>query len=214
MSLSPAFEPRVLVTHWPRPIGELPAPDWLVALCAIDGASPWPAPGEAEKTAVRDLLRAGGFSPAGRNKPCCEYIRAAAAKGEFPRISGPVDAVNAVALHAAIPAGILDLDLLQAPLSLIVAPKGASYVFNRSGQTLELSGLLVITDAAGPCSSPIKDPMHAKTTDATQRTLTIVWGTSGIRGRADEAVSWLIDVFGRLGGASSTIAVEGDRIAL
>lgn len=214
MSLSPSFEPRVVVTDWPRPLGDLPAPDWLVALCAVDGASPWPAPGESEKTAVRDLLRAGGFSPAGRNKPCCEYIRAAAAKGEFPRISGPVDAVNALALHAAIPAGILDLDLLQPPLALIVAPKGASYVFNRSGQTLDLSGLLVITDGAGPCSSPIKDPMHAKTTDTTLRTLTIVWGTSAIAGRADGAVAWLIDVFARLGGSSRQVAVEGDRIAL
>ena len=36
---------------------------------------------------VRDLLRHGGFKPAGRSKPASEYLAAAFAEDRFPRIS-------------------------------------------------------------------------------------------------------------------------------
>src|SRR4051812_34943377 len=35
------------------------------------------------KTAVRDLLRVGGYKPAGRGKPASEYLAQSAERGEF-----------------------------------------------------------------------------------------------------------------------------------
>ena len=55
------------------------------------------------KTAVRDLLRVGGYKPAGRGKPASEYLAQSAERGEFPRISHIVDALNLVSLESRLP---------------------------------------------------------------------------------------------------------------
>lgn len=135
---------------------------------------------------MRDLLRHGGFKPNGRNKPCNEYIRAAVAKERFPWINAAVDATNLAVLHGGLPVSTVDPDLLDDPLSVGIAPDGASYVFNASGQTIDVGGLLCLHDAQGPCSNSVKDSQRAKTTDASTRTLTLVWGTRALPGRAAE----------------------------
>src|SRR5882672_10713382 len=55
---------------------------------------------DSVKTAIRDLLRVGGYKPAGRGKPASEYLAQAAERGEFPRISHIVDALNLVSLES------------------------------------------------------------------------------------------------------------------
>lgn len=196
----PLLDLRAFETRWPAPLGELPSPAWLAALGTLDADTPFPAPSELENGAVRDLLRHGGFKPAGRSKPCNEYIRGAAAKGAFPMINPAVDATNAAALHGAVPVSTIDLDKVALPLRVGVAPGGSSYVFNASGQEIDLSGLLCLFDAAGPCANAVKDAQRSKTDPGSTRTLTIVWGTSALSGRAAEVLRWHIDLNERLGG--------------
>jgi len=197
----PLLDLHAFVTRWPAPLGALPAPAWLVALAALDAPTPFPAPGDAEKTAVRDLLRHGGFKPAGRSRPCSEYIRGVAAEGAFPWINAAVDATNVAALHGALPVSTVDLARLASPLRVGIAPAGARYVFNASGQEIDLTGLLCLHDADGPCANPVKDSLRAKTTAGSRATLTVVYGTRALPGRAAALAAWHRELNARLGGA-------------
>ena len=85
------------------------------------------------KTAVRDLLRVGGYKPAGRGKPASEYLAQAAERGEFPRISHIVDALNLVSLESRLPISLLDADRVMDGTDALVirfGRPGESYVFN------------------------------------------------------------------------------------
>lgn len=152
------------------------------------------------KTAVRDLLRHGGFKPNGRNKPCNEYIRAAVGKDRFPWINPAVDVTNLAVLHGGLPISTVDVGLLTEPLEVRIADAGASYVFNPSGQEIAVGGLLCLHDAQGPCSNSVKDSQRAKTTPQTARTLTLVWGTSALPERTDRVVELLRSWIAELGG--------------
>jgi DNA/RNA-binding domain of Phe-tRNA-synthetase-like protein len=112
---------------------------------------------EAVKTAVRDLLRAGGFKPAGRSKPASEYLVTALAEGRFPRINA-VDACNVVSLHTGLPISLVDVDKLGSTtgeLRVACAPAATSYIFNPSGQTIDASHLLCVLDDLGPTGTPV-----------------------------------------------------------
>ncbi len=196
----PLLDLRAFVTTWPAPLGELPAPAWLQALAAIDAEVPFSPFDDAIKGAVRDLLRHGGFKPAGRSKPCNEYIRGVAAKGNFPLINAAVDATNLAALHGCLPVSTVDLDKLSEPLRVGIAPEGARYVFNMSGQEIDLKGLICLHDAAGPCANSVKDSQRAKTTDESRRTITVIWGTRELPGRAQAVLDWHVALNERLGG--------------
>jgi DNA/RNA-binding domain of Phe-tRNA-synthetase-like protein len=195
----PLLDLRAFLSTWPAPLGELSAPGWLRELASVEADQPFPPFDDALKKTVRDLLRHGGFKPAGRSKPCNEYIRGVTARGDFPFINAAVDATNLAALHGCIPVSTVDLDLLEAPLRVGIAPEGASYVFNASGQEIDLRGLICLFDAAGPCANPVKDSMRAKTTEASQRTITVIWGSQGLPGRSEALLRWHMEINERLG---------------
>jgi DNA/RNA-binding domain of Phe-tRNA-synthetase-like protein len=199
----PLLDLVVLHARWDRPLGEVPIPDWLDRLCTPEPAFAEPVPGQTE--AVRALLRHGGFRPSGRSKPCSEYIRAAAEQGRFPRINAMVDLTNAAALHGALPVSTVDAHRLAEPLSVGIAPAGARYVFNASGQEIDLGGLLVLSDAQGPAANAVKDAQRAKTTPETTATLTLIWGTTAAPGRAKALGDWLTAHIERLGGHVSRL---------
>ncbi len=201
----PLLDLRAFLTTWPAPLGALDTPEWLAALGVIDAVVPFAPPSDEHRAVVRELLRHGGFKPAGRSKPCNEYIRGAASKGAFPIINPAVDATNVAALHGALPVSTVDPDRLTGPLRVGIAPAGASYVFNASGQEIDLSGLLCLFDAEGPCSNAVKDSQRAKTTGETTRTLTLVWGTSALPDRAEAVSAWQRSLHERLGGAVTTV---------
>ncbi len=196
----PLLDLRVLVTRWPAPLGQLSAPAWLRQLTSLDAPVPFAAPDDDHKRAVRDLLRHGGFKPAGRSKPCNEYIRGVAAKGRFPLINAAVDATNLAALHGALPVSTVDLDKLSLPLRVAIAAPDASYVFNASGQQIKLAGLLCLHDAQGPCANSVKDSQRAKTDETSTRTITMIWGTRALPGRAAAVLDWHTQLNERLGG--------------
>ncbi|HUQ02377.1 MAG TPA: hypothetical protein VM261_07760 [Kofleriaceae bacterium] len=184
----PLLEAGAFVTRLAAPLGELAwTPDTAGDLGA---APPSLTVGDDVKAAVRALLRHGGYKPSGRGKPASEYLAAAAAEGRFPAVNPAVDVCNHVSLHSGLPVSVIDLDLATAPLALVVCPAGTTYVFNPSGQTIDASGLCALTDAGGPCGTPVKDAQRTKTSAATRTLLSIVWGTRALEGRTASTTRW------------------------
>lgn len=188
----PLLEHAAFVTEF---AGPLESPDWLRDLLRPTAEAPVPTPDDDLRGAVRNLLRHGGFKPTGRSKPASEYL----ARNEVPSINAAVDACNAVSLHSGLPISVVDLDRATAPFRLALAPSGSSYVFNASGQELDLSGLLCLWDAEGPCANAVKDAQRTKTHPDTRRTLTVIWGTNAAPGRAAAAERWYREILERLG---------------
>lgn len=195
----PHLEAAWFTTTFPTPLGASPA--WLVELLRPDAPAPLQSSDEV-RAAVRDLLRHGGYKPTGRGKPASEYLVKAAAEGTLASINPAVDACNVVSLHSGLPISVVDLDRARPPFRIEVAPAGASYVFNASGQTIDLGGLLVLADAEGPSANAVKDAQRTKTHPGTTRTLSVVWGTKALPGRAARAAAWYRELLSRLGAAT------------
>jgi DNA/RNA-binding domain of Phe-tRNA-synthetase-like protein len=185
----PLLDVRAFVTVFPRPLGDMPSPAELRALLALDAAAPLRSD-DGVREAVRALLRQGGFKPTGRSKPASEYLLKAVRDNLLSSINLAVDACNVVSLHSGLPISVVDLDRAREPLRVGVAAAGESYIFNASGQTIDLGGLLCLFDADGPCANAVKDAQRTKTTDATRRTLSLLWGTTALPGRAAQAETW------------------------
>jgi DNA/RNA-binding domain of Phe-tRNA-synthetase-like protein len=147
---------------------------------AARGSVPWPP--EATRAAVRDLLRRGGYKPTGRGKPASEYLAQAAARGEFPRISNAVDALNLVSLDRGLPISVIDLDLALADgVPGLVIRRGRedeTYVFNAAGHSIDVAGLLSVAREAGRCiANAVKDSMDTKLRPESRSLLAVLWGT-------------------------------------
>jgi len=194
----PLLDAVAFEATFPAPLSRLPSPDWLLALLKPDASAPLSAD-DAVRGAVRDLLRHGGYKPTGRGKPASEYLVRAAGEGTLGAINAAVDACNAVSLHSGLPISVVDLERARAPMRVGVAPPDTSYVFNASGQSIDLGGLLCLFDAEGPCANAVKDAQRTKTNGDTRRTLTVVWGTHALPGRAGRAFGWYREVLERLG---------------
>jgi DNA/RNA-binding domain of Phe-tRNA-synthetase-like protein len=185
----PLSELRAFITAFPQPLGDLESPAALRALLRADAMVPLRSD-DAVRGAIRDLLRAGGFKPTGRSKPASEYLVRAASEGQLNPINLAVDACNAVSLHSGLPISVVDVDLTRPPLRVGVAAEGQRFVFNASGQEIDVAGLLSLFDAEGPCANAVKDAQRTKTHAGTRRTLSIVWGTNALPGRAAQTASW------------------------
>ena len=196
----PLLEVSVFVTRVVRPTALLETPAVTAQLATRAARAPL-APSDEVRTAVRDLLRHGGFKPAGRSKPASEYLVAALVEDRFPRINALVDTCNVVSLHSGLPISLVDADRLDGALAIRVAPPGTTYVFNPAGQVIDASGLVCLYDARGPSGSPVKDAQRTKTDDDTRHTLSIVWGTRALPGRAAEAARWYRELVAEIEGA-------------
>lgn len=123
----------------------------------------------------------------------------------------PTDAVRAAVRDllrvGGLPISVVDLGRATAPFRVALAPAEATYVFNASGQALDLAGLLCLWDAHGPCANAVKDAQRTKTHEGTVRTLSIVWGTIDLPGRAEATVAWYRELIGRLGASTSEVAI-------
>jgi len=164
--------------------------------------------------AVRDLLRHGGFKPTGRSKPASEYLVRAVGEGALASINLAVDACNAVSLHSGLPISVVDLDRAAAPFSLAVAPPDATYVFNASGQVIDIAGLLCLCDRDGPCANAVKDAQRTKTHGETTRTLSVIWGTRALPGRAGAASRWYRSLLEAAGAATEDVELAPRRSPL
>jgi len=179
------------------------AADIDAALAKRAGVEPQPTPAT---TAIRDLLRKGGYKPTGRGKPASEYLAQAAARGEFPRISHVVDALNLVSLDSGLPISLLDTDLAMAGTTGLVLRLGAAgerFVFNAAGHAIDVAGLLCVARAGGPAvGNPVKDSMATKTTPDTRNVLAVIWASRRVVDTA--ALTAVSERLARLLGAAET----------
>jgi DNA/RNA-binding domain of Phe-tRNA-synthetase-like protein len=204
----PLLDAGAFVTQLAAPVATLATPAPIVALAA--GAAPAPlASSDDVRFAVRELLRHGGYKPAGRGKPASEYLVAAVSAGRFPAINPVVDACNVVSLHSGLPISLVDLDKTRGALRLAIAPPGTTYVFNPSGQVIDASGLVCLWDEVGPTGTPVKDAQRTKTDDATRAMVTIVWGTTALPGRTAATVRWYRELLGAIAGAETADVTLG-----
>ncbi len=189
----PQLDLRAFETVFPGSLGEQASSDELHGLLSLDGAAPMQSSDEV-RLAVRNLLRHGGFKPTGRSKPASEYLLKAATGDKLSTINLAVDVCNAVSLHSGLPISVVDLDVAEAPFRVGLAAEGSTYVFNPSGQSIDIGGLLCLFDSHGPCGNAVKDSQRTKTSPSSRRTLSIIWGTNVLQGRSDEAEAWYHDL--------------------
>ena len=205
----PLLDLQAFVTEFPVAMGELESPRQLRDFLSLD----LPAPihfDESIKPKVRDLLRHGGYKPTGRGKPASEFLRQAVDKGILSPINVAVDACNAVSLHSGLPVSVVDLDRVQQPLRIAIAPPDSEYVFNPTGQTIKLDGLLCLFDAQGPCANGVKDSQRTKTSESTTRTLSIIWSTRELPDHAANALIWYRKLLEDAGAETGTVEIVQD----
>lgn len=201
----PLLDARAFVTVFPKQLSELGATD-SSKYFAVGAAAPLCSSDEV-RSAVRDLLRHGGYKPTGRGKPASEYLLRAVSESALSTINASVDACNAVSLHSGLPISVVDLDLAKEPFRIAVAKEGEAYVFNASGQTIDLAGLLCLYDADGPCANAVKDSQRTKTTPQTTRTLTVIWGAKALGGRAEQTERWYRELLQGIGARTEDVAL-------
>ena len=80
-------------------------------------------------------------------------------------------------------------------------------MFNQSGQTIDVEGLLCLFDADGPCANAVKDAQRTKTSPATTRTLSLVWACEGLEERLARTARWYRELLERAGARTSSVAV-------
>jgi len=189
----PLLDAVVFVTSFDRELSEIgPRPE-IAELLLPSAAAPL-ASDDAVRASVRDLLRHGGYKPTGRGKPASEYLLKAVGEGSPVRINAAVDTCNAVSYHSGLPISVVDLELAHGPFTIRLAPADTTYVFNASGQTIDVGGLLCLFDRDGACANGVKDAQRTKTRPQTVRTLTVIWGTRALEDRAERAFAWYRDL--------------------
>jgi len=200
----PLLDVVAFTTTFPGPIAEITVSNALSQLLVLDAPAPLRAD-DAVRAAVRELLRHGGYKPTGRGKPASEYLVRATADGTLGSINTAVDACNVVSLHSGLPVSVVDRDRAADPLRIAIAQPGSRYVFNASGQEIDIAGLIVLADAAGPCAGPVKDSHRTKTHGETTRTLSVIWGTRALPGRTAAAAEWYRDLLAGLGATTEIV---------
>jgi len=201
----PLLDLGAFVTRFPAALGPTAVPDWLMALLAQGATAPLRSD-DAVRAAVRDVLRKFGYKPTGRGKPASEYLIRAVIEGVLASINLAVDACNAVSLHSGLPISVVDLDRTAPPLRVAVAGEGQGYVFNATGQVIDVAGLPCLFDAAGPCANAVKDAQRTKTSADTRATLSLVWGAQALGDRTARTVAWYREVLERAGATTEPVS--------
>jgi len=197
----PLLDAAFFVSTWPNTLGRTPS--FADLLDRFGQEKPPMESSDLVRLNVRDLLRHGGFKPTGRSKPASEYLLKARTNDRLGGINAAVDTCNVVSLHSGLPISVVDLDKTRGAIGLAIAPPETRYIFNPSGQEIDVSGLICLFDARGPIAGPVKDSQATKTHDGTVSTLSIVWGTVSLPGRTQAAVDWYQSLTVSLGGQTS-----------
>jgi len=200
----PLLRVAAFTTAFSAPLGTLATPRGVLDALALEASTPLTR-NEDGRAAVRDVLRHGGYKPTGRGKPASEYLVRAATEGALGSINPAVDACNAVSLHSGLPISVVDLERARAPFRISIAPQGASYVFNASGQKIDLGGLVCLYDAEGPCANAVRDSQRTKTSADTRSTLSVIWGYAGGEQRLTETERWYRALLAEVGATTESV---------
>jgi len=161
------------------PTAPLDPPAFLKPLlCAALGIGEEYVPLEVRQR-VRKMLRHGKYKPSGRSKPASEFLLRAALSESFPLVNGPVDVNNAISLESGFPGSIFDAGLSGRQLLIRRGFPDEEYVFNLSGQTIDLQDLLLVcrkTDTGWEaCGNPVKDAMTTKISADTVSVIAVLY---------------------------------------
>ena len=141
---------------------------------------------------VRRMLRYGKYHASGRGKPASEFLLRSALSNQFPLVNGPVDVNNAISLSSGLPGSIFDSDISGRHVLIRRGYPGEEYVFNRSGQTIDLQDLLLVcrrNDTSWEaCGNPVKDAMITKIHERTKNVIAILYAPADEP--RDNLVSW------------------------
>lgn len=128
---------------------------------------------------VRRMLRFGKYRASGRGKPASEFLLRAAIADEFPLINGPVDVCNAISLASGFPGSLFDVEVCGKDLLVRRGAAGEQYVFNASGQSIDLTDLLLVCRRVDeqwqPCGNPVKDSEATKIRATTKDVVAVLY---------------------------------------
>lgn len=160
------------------------------AKAADEGVEPAKRPAIA---ALRDLYRRMGKDPSRyRGSPEALLRRALAGKPLY-RISNVVDAINVVSLETMLPIGLYDTAKLSGPLVFRRGEDGETYR-GIGKDELNLAGLPVLADDAGPFGSPTSDSERTCITLDAREVLAVVFGVTG-RAELEPAAARTAELF-------------------
>ena len=128
--------------------------------------------------ATRTVYKALGKDPA-RYRGSAEALlrRAIAGKG-LPRINNVVDVINLVSVESRLPVGLYDLARVQGDIVFRAGRAGETYK-GIGKYDLNLEGLPVFCDAAGPHGSPTSDSERTMVTLETRQVIAILISFGG-----------------------------------
>lgn len=200
----PLLNEILFTSRFNAPIGSLEFPQHINTMLQLKTEIPVSAD-DSIRFAIRELLRSGGYKPAGRGKPSSEYLLNVSRENTPPQINLAVDIGNIVSLYSGVPISVLDLSKIKEPVYIKIAPKNENYVFNQSGQIIDLAGLLCLYDAEGPCANAVKDSQRTKTDFNTTETLTVIWGSVAIKKQIHLLIDWYLELL-KMSGAQVKLA--------
>lgn len=151
----------------------------LDELVALRQTSPLSLDEEECRRASRDILRNGSYKPTGRGKPANEFLLKMVYE-DFPRINSVVDINNLISLKYSVPISIFDIDRSQSTeFEVRLGIEEEAYIFNKTGQVLQLKDLVcgcrINKSISTPIVSPIKDSHETKITNSTSSVLGLIY---------------------------------------
>ena len=207
VSTHPALELGAFVTELPAPLAELATPDWLLRAAGAGragaaGLRRRRARGRARR-AARARLQADRTRQAGLGVSAARRRRGHAVVDQ-PRRRRRQRRVAALgAAHQRRRPG--------------AGPRAAARGRGRRGRRLCLQRrrpdhrrrrLPCLFDAAGACANAVKDAQRTKTSAATRRTLSLVWGARALGDRTARTVDWYRQLLARAGAVTHSVAIE------
>jgi len=144
---------------------------------------------DSTRTAIRKLLKYGKYRATGRGKPASEYLYNLIKEGgSLPLINNIVEANNYISLLSGYPISIFDIDKCTSPMIIRHGKDDEKYVFNQSGQELDLKDLLLVADSncdypkedGRPIGNPIKDSMATKVFEDAKNIIGVIYSSKDV----------------------------------
>lgn len=154
------------------------------------------------KKSVRNMLRFGKYKPSGRGKPASEYLLESAKEGKFPFINNFVDALNFVSLKSGLPISMIDNKKAgTGNLRIRRGKSGEKYVFNQSGQILDLEDLLLTAtlERNEPVATPVKDSQKTKIDEKSKEVTAIIYSPFSLENDLKNALFELTEIYEKMG---------------